>query len=508
MAFNFNGNTPKKILYNGLNVAKLVYNNVVVWMQKYLATNEELNQAKIYGISTQNGTPTPTVPVDIECNNGVIKYSPNICNVNSQTALVGYYISSSGIVTADIYNWIYKDFIPVKPNTTYTLTMSTPVYYVSISEYSTASDSGFVIRKAGSTGSNTTLTITTGANTNYVRFGTNVDRTAVTLEEVLAINWMLNIGNTMTYQPYVEGGIYTDGTVETINVHGKNLFDETTVTLGYYYTDGGTWTINSYSYTSAPIYMGADTTVTFSRSYSARGVYLRIHAFNSNNEWIGLVAKSDTTSSLSVTGTTPTNTAYIRVCGAKNNDTLDSDIQVEYGPTATDYKPYFNGGSATAEMLLSVGDYKDIQSVIDGAVTRKVGVKVLDGTENWIAYTSSTLVIENATSAWGAVAGVGGYCTHLTVLKAGETTFAGSCRFATAFNLYEYKTAFGVADVAGFKAKLADQYNAGTPVIVIYPLAEETTESVTSQTLTAQEGTNIISSNKGAREMEVKYYRT
>ena len=38
MAFNFNGNTPKKILYNGLNVAKLIYNGVVVWMSKVLAT--------------------------------------------------------------------------------------------------------------------------------------------------------------------------------------------------------------------------------------------------------------------------------------------------------------------------------------------------------------------------------------------------------------------------------------------------------------------------------------
>jgi len=40
MAFNFNGNTPKKILYNGLNVAKLIYNGVVVWMSKVLAAIE------------------------------------------------------------------------------------------------------------------------------------------------------------------------------------------------------------------------------------------------------------------------------------------------------------------------------------------------------------------------------------------------------------------------------------------------------------------------------------
>lgn len=62
MAFNFNGNTPKKILYNGLNVAKLIYNGVVVWMSKVLTaiegilpltltncTGDDLVGYKIYG---------------------------------------------------------------------------------------------------------------------------------------------------------------------------------------------------------------------------------------------------------------------------------------------------------------------------------------------------------------------------------------------------------------------------------------------------------------------------
>ena len=70
MALNFNGNTPKKILYNGLNVAKLVYNGVVVWMSKVLATIEgilplnltdctgdDLVDYKIYGNSEYEGLP-------------------------------------------------------------------------------------------------------------------------------------------------------------------------------------------------------------------------------------------------------------------------------------------------------------------------------------------------------------------------------------------------------------------------------------------------------------------
>ena len=69
MAFNFNGNPPKKILYNGLNVAKLVYNGVVVWMSKVLATisgilpltltnstGDDLVDYKIYG-NSEEGLP-------------------------------------------------------------------------------------------------------------------------------------------------------------------------------------------------------------------------------------------------------------------------------------------------------------------------------------------------------------------------------------------------------------------------------------------------------------------
>lgn len=151
--------------------------------------------------------------------------------------------------------------------------------------------------------------------------------------------------------------------------------------------------------------------------------------------------------------------------------------------------------TASVPMLLGVGNYKDEVELISGIKTGRVGIKVLDGTENWNAYqvSAGTAFIQNATSAWGAVAGAGGYCTHLTVLQAGETTFAGSCRFATDFNIYEYKTAFGVADVAGFKAKLAEQYAAGTPVVVVYPLATATTEQTTPHELHTSAGTNIVS---------------
>lgn len=180
------------------------------------------------GKCVQNGTPTPDAPVDIKCNNGTIKASVNLCDVNEDTALVGYYIATNGEVRPDQNNWIYQEFIPVKPSTKYTLSVDTPLYYVTISEYSDADVSAFVRRNSGTTGGNTSLTITTASSTRYVRFGANISSAAVTLADVLVIKWMLNAGTSgAPYTPYVEGGLYVDGTPEVLTVSADGAEPQT-----------------------------------------------------------------------------------------------------------------------------------------------------------------------------------------------------------------------------------------------------------------------------------------
>lgn len=344
-----------------------------------------INSLTAYGATEQSGTPTPTTPQDIISNNGAIKYSANMANVNAQTVLLGYYISAQGVVTADANNWIYKNFIPVKPNTAYTLSLSSSVYYVSISEYSTTDDSGFIVRKAGSTGSNTQLTITTGATTNFIRFGTNIDRTEVTLEEVLAINWMLNEGDTaLPYAPYSENGIYTYGTIETIQ------------------------------------------------------------------------------------------------------DSLSN--------------------TATAEMLLKVENYQDTQEVLSGHITRNVGIKVLDGTEGWQLatntnlvqfYTSSTQgVIANNVSIYSTITSYG--CTVAT-----RTEYDFGCYSGNSGNLcFQMKGSATLTTLTAWTTFLTDQYNAGTPVIIVYPLATPTTETVTPQALT---GTTATVTAGSISDLQITY---
>lgn len=463
-----------------------------------------LKSVKLFGGCEQSGTPTPTSPQDIVCNNGALKYSANMANVNEQTALVGYYISAQGALTIDTNNWTYQNFIPVKPNTTYTLTMSSSVYYVTISEYSTANDRGFVIRKAGSSGGNTSLTITTGATTNFVRFGTNIDRTEVTLEKVLAINWMLNEGGTaLPYAPYAEGGIYTDGTVETVELTGKNLFDKTTALLGDISTSGS-YTPRTYRVVSDYI------PVIFGQTFVGSGTLVDTDGVNYGASVIKAFYKADKSyiagSRGSVTGAftiKDNECAYIRIVffnqslvAGKTVSIENSVLQLELGSSPTSYAPYYNGGTATAEMLLSVANYTDIQSVLDGAVTRNVGIKVLDGTENWREASVKGLFFCDMgfPSVTGYVEKV--FCTRYLGVKSGNASMpdltaklANTVTFGIAVHIKDLQYQ---DDIASFVAYLVAQYQAGTPVIVVYPTRSPTTETVTGQTLQVTSGTNIL----------------
>ena len=106
MAFNFNGNTPKKILYNGLNVAKLIYNGVVVWMSKVLATvsgilpltltnctGDDLVDYKIYG-NTEEVLPRGYTRVEYLESTGT-QYIDTGINVNTTTSRYETKISPS-----------------------------------------------------------------------------------------------------------------------------------------------------------------------------------------------------------------------------------------------------------------------------------------------------------------------------------------------------------------------------------------------------------------------------
>jgi hypothetical protein len=491
-------------------------------MPPIITARRRLISLKAFGGTEQNGTPTPDAPVDIVSNNGVVKYTANIANVNAQTVLIGYYISASGVVTVSNVNWIYQDYIPVSPGTTYTLSISSPVYFMSISEYSIADDSGFIIRNASAFGQQTSLTITTGQTTNYIKFGANIDQTPFTLEEVLAIDWMLNKGQQMPYQPYSSTRVYADGTVETINVHSKNLFDKNMpgVLIGGFPTNTGAFSSSSgFRTVIYPLQIGKTYTITRVTSTSTSAA-MRVVAYNTQQPQStsnGVVLSIGTVSSKAATITVPEGYPYVATYVMHSNDTIsDTELldgfQIELGSTATEYQPYYDGGIATAEMLLKVGDYQDVQSVLDGVVTRNVGVKVLDGTESITAASDNYYFAYTITDkASGLISSVPlPISTHF---KTASTTGTNNipdngigASSVTSNKVIWFKMS-AAQDTDAFKQFLADQYAAGTPVIVVYPLATPVTEQVAGQTLALTSGTNVIDITQASLnnlELEVK----
>lgn len=151
--------------------------------------------------------------------------------------------------------------------------------------------------------------------------------------------------------------------------------------------------------------------------------------------------------------------------------------------------------TASVESLLSVEDYSDEQDIIAGTVTRRVGIKVFDGAEWWREATHKGVFYTSA--------GIGTISDTLPVLS-NQFTYSR----ASNANMPNYSaklvntSAFGGAfhfvydecagSVEGWQEYLAAQYTAGTPVIIIYPLAEETKEQTTAQNLHSYEGTTVV----------------
>lgn len=414
--------------------------------------------------------------------------------------------------------------------------------------------------------------------------------------------------------PVAPVDICTNNGLIRYGFNGVNLFNPEEINLNYYYNDSGTQTYNTSTYTSFRIPMEPNTTVRFSRESYVSNVYLRIHAFDENNQWIGMVAKSASANSLSVEGTTPPNTTYIRVCGAKNtsneidrgvvvekcaiyaegdietiavhgknfldNDAcnrvvintsnrngwgitlpagtytvscqssagfvttfvnsewgsslrLDTDttrtitinqsgviyvhggsgvsiaqvqsrnFQLEIGTSATEYEAYQDNGIALAEPLLKFDiDHQDEQELLTGTVTRRVGIKIIGGDEEWSSVTSdyavttkSDLGIDDAANDAILIS------THSSNEPDNKITIDSDGNVIFYYDL----ASIGVTSVSTLKQWFADQLTNDTPVFIVYPLAAPVTEQADSQELSFSVGTNIINiSQASLSDLEIE----
>lgn len=147
--------------------------------------------------------------------------------------------------------------------------------------------------------------------------------------------------------------------------------------------------------------------------------------------------------------------------------------------------------TASAVSLFGTDDYQDTQDIITGEVVRNAGIEVFDGTEDWKA-SDGNAGLYYINFAEKKIEKTALVCTHFeyTTVASAQTTHGQFMCGAASRNTYFRNT--DCDTVEDWKAWLAAQYAASTPVIMIYPLAESTTEAATPQSLSTVEGDNTL----------------
>ena len=166
--------------------------------------------------------------------------------------------------------------------------------------------------------------------------------------------------------------------------------------------------------------------------------------------------------------------------------------------------------TASVENLFGVGDYKDEQNIVSGAMTRACGIKVLDGTEEWTTDTYGgyrRMVLQEVLTASGDTLSV--ICSHYVSRSSDARQQPNSIFIAGSGKTVIYVgSTQNFTTVDEFNAWLATQYANGTPVVIVYPLAEPTTEQVTGQHLRARDTATITAQTDNISDitLEVQYW--
>lgn len=408
-----------------------------------------------FGKCEQTGTPTPSVPVDIKCNNGTLQMVDDELPTGYKRVL-GFKMNNNSY-------WEIADF---------------PLYGSDTLRFSfDATDACNVLGAYSGSASGNNYSLYVSTSSNYLRYKSGAYNSAIDYDKRYDVELAptgssgMKVDSTWTAQTFttptnlcigttaksassakLKGNLY--GNIEIVGrakfVPCERVSDNT---LGYYDTIGEAF------YEQASGFSGA-----VSLGYDGSHY------------------------SLTVDGTPEV-------------------LTVESETTQT----------ASVEDLLGLGDVADEQIIISGEVTRKVGVRVLDGTEKWTRTSSGSgftvFSIEansHSIKGWSKITSL---CTNFEcyvgdVPPQYEVANVGKFWFNTSGQYFRFVIG-GTMDLVQFKAWLAEQYANGTPVIIVYPLAEPTTEQVTGQRLKAKDTATITAQTNNISDitLEVQYWQ-
>lgn len=409
----------------------------------------KLNYVKAFGKCEQASTPTPASPVDIVCNNGAIK-------VKDDELPAGYKRITQINFDGDSY---YETNQTLFGSDTLTIRIA-----------NTVSAGRNIIGAYSGTGDearNFSLFIYGASSTSnsYLRHGTSLARPRYG-----------SGAKTLVMSPTGTDGFYTDVTYPREDFETTSTFWIGALPNSTSAKFDGT-IIGNITVSDRLKYIPCERA-----SDGAIGYYETHNGEFLENQGTGSVTKGSYVTSHLV--------AYIDVT---NQETISVDT---------------TGSSATCQNLLSVGNSKDMQNITNGAITRNVGIKVLDGTEDWQDHGTypeiKTLYLTGAYS--GSAQAV--LSTHYIGVSASNANMpVDTIKLSRRTTSDEYGTLYIKTDdlsLADFKAFLANQNAAFNPVVVVYPLATPTTETVIGQALTITQGTNVVTATGAVSDLELE----
>lgn len=187
--------------------------------------------------------------------------------------------------------------------------------------------------------------------------------------------------------------------------------------------------------------------------------------------------------------------------------------------------------------LLKIGDYVDTQEILTGLINHQLGIYVFDGTETW-ACSAKTYIHQNSCNAWTNLyssrlyitspSKAKGFCSHLKLennniwlldvpntftFHAGGATYGyRQCHFNFAHSVIGTSSLSTGSEVeAAVKAYVRAQYEAGTPILLIYPLDTPQDEVApvlqTMQTTAGDNTLEITQASLAGLELEAEYKR-
>ena len=159
--------------------------------------------------------------------------------------------------------------------------------------------------------------------------------------------------------------------------------------------------------------------------------------------------------------------------------------------------------------LLKMSNYVDTQEILTGVINHQLGIYVFDGTEDWTEGSTTSLSISKTSLGTSTTVlpstSTDIVCTHYPALG---TSAVEDAIWVGASNV-NFRVRATYATISDWKTFLAGQHAAGTPVIIVYPLATAQDEVApvpqTMQTVAGDNVLDIVQAGMSGLEVEVKY---